>query len=79
MIYWRNSELDFKNPESLISSLEKKPDKKNLLRVNDSLDESVLRYFLKKVKTTYFILTILNCFGNAVKYQILKKKRMGSI
>ena len=28
MIYWRNSELDFKNPESLISSLEKKPDKK---------------------------------------------------
>tara|TARA_B100001121_G_scaffold207629_1_gene181617 strand:+ start:1538 stop:4003 length:2466 start_codon:yes stop_codon:yes gene_type:complete len=47
-IYWRNSNLDFKNPESLISSLELKPNKKNLLRTNDSLDESVLRFFLKK-------------------------------
>ena len=48
MIYWRNSKLDFKSPESLINSLELKPDKKNLLRTNDSLDESVLRHFLKK-------------------------------
>ena len=47
-IYWRNSNLDFKNPENLISSLELKPNKKNLLRTNDSLDESVLRFFLKK-------------------------------
>ena len=47
-IYWRNSKLDFKNPENLISSLELKPLKKNLLRTNDSLDESVLRFFLKK-------------------------------
>ena len=48
MIYWRNSHLDFTNPEKLISSLELKPNKKNLLRTNDSLDESVLRFFLKK-------------------------------
>ena len=47
-IYWRNSQLNFKNPEKLISSLELKPYKKNLLRTNDSLDESVLRFFLKK-------------------------------
>ena len=47
-IYWRNSYLDFKSPESLISSLELKPNKRNLLRTNDSVDESVLRYFLKK-------------------------------
>tara|TARA_B100000963_G_scaffold353743_1_gene369005 strand:+ start:42 stop:2507 length:2466 start_codon:yes stop_codon:yes gene_type:complete len=47
-IYWRNSKLNFENPEKLISSLERKPDKKNLLRTNDSLDESVLRFFLKK-------------------------------
>ena len=47
-IYWRNSRLDFKSPEKLITSLEKKPHKKNLLRTNDSLDESVLRFFLKK-------------------------------
>ena len=47
-IYWRNSQLDFKDPEKLINSLELKPKQKNLLRTNDSLDESVLRYFLKK-------------------------------
>ena len=40
--------LDFASPEKLISSLEQKPNKKNLLRTNDSLDESVLRFFLKK-------------------------------
>ena len=45
MIYWRNSKLDFKNPEKLIASLELKPSKKNLLRTNDSLDESVLDTF----------------------------------
>ena len=48
MIYWRNSKLDFNTPEKLIASLELKPNKKNLLRTNDSLDESVLRHFLKK-------------------------------
>ena len=47
-IYWRNSRLDFKNPEKLITSLELKASNKNLLRTNDSLDESVLRFFLKK-------------------------------
>ena len=47
-IFWRNSNLDFKNPERLIASLELKPSKQNLLRTNDSLDESVLRFFIKK-------------------------------
>ena len=47
-IYWRNSKLNFQNPEKLIASLELKPSNKNLLRTNDSLDESVLRFFLKK-------------------------------
>jgi len=48
MIYWRNSNLNFDNPGKLISSLELKPNKKNLIRTTDSLDESVLRHFLKK-------------------------------
>ncbi len=47
-IYWRNSNLNFGSPGKLIDSLELKPSKKNLLRTNDSLDESVLRFFLKK-------------------------------
>ena len=48
MIYWRNSQLNFSSPEKFIASLEQKPSQKNLLRTNDSLDESVLRFFLKK-------------------------------
>jgi len=47
-IFWRNSKLSFENPEKLINTLELKPKKKNLIRSNDSLDESVLRFFLKK-------------------------------
>ncbi len=47
-IFWRNSNLNFKDPEHLINSLELKPKNKNLLRTVDSLDESVLRFFLKK-------------------------------
>ncbi len=47
-IYWRNSNLNFSNPEKLIASLELRPNKKNLVKTNDSLDESVLRFFLKK-------------------------------
>ncbi len=47
-IFWRNSKLNFENPEKLILSLELKPNRKSLLRTVDSLDESVLRFFLKK-------------------------------
>jgi ATP-dependent RNA helicase SUPV3L1/SUV3 len=48
LIYWRNSKLDFRDPEKLITSLELKPIKKDLIRTNGSVDESVLRYLLKK-------------------------------
>ena len=47
MIYWRNSNLNFKKPEKLISSLEQRPSNNCLIRAQDSLDESVLRHFLK--------------------------------
>ncbi len=47
MIYWRNSKLSFKSPEKLISSLEQRPLNNCLIRTQDSLDESVLRHFLK--------------------------------
>jgi len=47
-IFWRNSKLNFESPVKLINSLELKPNQKSLLRTNDSLDESVLRFFLKK-------------------------------
>ena len=47
-IYWRNSKLNFKNPKNLIATLELRPPIKNLLRTNDSTDESVLRFIIKK-------------------------------
>ena len=49
LIYWRNSDLKFESPEKLISSLELKPNNKSLIRTNESIDESVLRFLLKKL------------------------------
>mgnify|MGYP006101805471 CR=1 FL=1 len=48
MLYWRNSNLNFKDVEKLIFSLEIKPINKNLIRTSESLDEVVLRFLLKK-------------------------------
>ena len=48
MLYWRNSNLNFNNADKLISSLEQKPENKNLIRANESVDEIVLRFLLKK-------------------------------
>jgi ATP-dependent RNA helicase SUPV3L1/SUV3 len=48
LIFWRNSKLNFESPEKLIASLELKPVNKYLIKVNESVDESVLRYLLKK-------------------------------
>ncbi|MDC0977016.1 helicase-related protein, partial [Pelagibacteraceae bacterium] len=48
MLYWRNENLNFENQEKLLLSLEKKPSNKNLIRTNESIDEIVLRFLLKK-------------------------------
>jgi len=48
ILYWRNSKLNFETPEKLITSLELKPINKNLIKSNESVDENVLRYLLKK-------------------------------
>jgi len=47
-IFWRNSNLDFKNKETLLKSLEKKPNKDWLRRIGECEDEKVLKYFLKE-------------------------------
>tara|TARA_Y100000590_G_scaffold135013_1_gene154461 strand:- start:8133 stop:10625 length:2493 start_codon:yes stop_codon:yes gene_type:complete len=47
LLYWRNSNLDFKNIDSLISSLEKKTDNQFLKRINDCEDEKVLKHLIK--------------------------------
>ena len=47
-IFWRNSNLKFNNKDSLLKSLDEKPDKNWLRRVNECEDEKVLKYFLKE-------------------------------
>ena len=47
-IYWRNNNLVFESTSKLINSLEQKPNRRSLIRTQDSLDETVLRYFVKK-------------------------------
>ena len=48
MLYWRNSNLNFDTVEKLIFSLEVRPTEKNLIRNSESIDETVLRFLLKK-------------------------------
>ena len=50
MINWRNSELNFKNLESLMSSLEERPKNEFLKRINDCEDEKVLKFLAKNNK-----------------------------
>jgi ATP-dependent RNA helicase SUPV3L1/SUV3 len=46
-LFWRNSNLNFNNPHSLIKSLEEKPKKEWLKKVHECGDEKALKYFLK--------------------------------
>ena len=47
-IFWRNSKLNFRNKVSLLKSLEERPHKDWLRRINECQDEKVLKYFLKE-------------------------------
>ena len=47
VIYWRNSNLNFQNLESLNVSLEKKPEHEFLKRISDCEDEKVLKLLTK--------------------------------
>ncbi len=62
-IFWRNSNLSFNNKESLLKSLEEKPNKDWLRRVGECEDEKVLKYFLKEnnnnIENNSYILKIL--------------------
>ena len=77
MIFWRNSKLNFKTPEALINSLELRPNKKNLLRTNDSLDESVLRFFLKKGANNNLYLRNLELLWECCQIPDFEKKAYG--
>ena len=46
-LFWRNSNLNFNNPASLIKSLEERPNKKWLRKINECEDEKALKFFLR--------------------------------
>ena len=46
-LFWRNSNLNFNNPFSLIKTLEEKPKIKWLKKIQECEDERALKYFLK--------------------------------
>ncbi len=46
-LFWRNSNLNFNNPNSLIKSLEEKPQVEWLRKIHECEDEKALKYFLK--------------------------------
>ncbi len=49
-IYWRNSNLNFKNGNSLIKSLDERPKNTWLKRIPECEDEKVLKHILKDVE-----------------------------
>ena len=46
-LFWRNSNLNFNNPVSLIKSLEEKPQTEWLRKAHECEDERALKYFLR--------------------------------
>ncbi len=45
-IFWRNTDLDFSNSKNFINSLDEKPKKDWLRRINECEDEKVLKYII---------------------------------
>ena len=48
-IFWRNSNLNFNNTNSLLKSLDEKPKEEWLRRIHECEDEKVLKYFFKNL------------------------------
>ena len=46
-LFWRNSNLNFNNPSSLIKSLEERPQKGWLRKIHECEDEKALKYFIR--------------------------------
>ena len=46
-LFWRNSNLNFNNPNALLKSLDEKPNKKWLRKINECEDEKALKFFLR--------------------------------
>ena len=77
MIYWRNNNLNFKNPNALLESLEMRPKKRSLIKTQDSLDENVLRFFLKKGENNNIYFNNLELLWECCQIPDFEKKAYG--
>ena len=77
MIYWRNNNLNFKNPNALLESLEMRPKNRSLIKTQDSLDENVLRFFLKKGENNNLYFNNLELLWECCQIPDFEKKAYG--
>ncbi len=79
-LFWRNSNLNFNNPPSLIKSLEEKPQKKWLRKINECEDEKALKYFLndKNFENLNFDSKKLNLLWECCQIPDFVKKTYGN-
>ena len=79
-LFWRNSNLNFNNPNSLIKSLEEKPQKEWLRKIYECEDEKALKYFLrdKNLENINFNSKTLNLLWECCQIPDFVKKTYGN-
>ena len=79
-LFWRNSNLNFNNPYSLIKSLEERPQKEWLRKIHECEDERALKYFLrdKNLENVNFDSKILNLLWECCQIPDFVKKTYGN-
>jgi ATP-dependent RNA helicase SUPV3L1/SUV3 len=80
ILFWRNSNLNFNNPFSLIKSLEEKPQREWLKKIHECEDEKALKYFLrdKNLKNINFDSKTLNLLWECCQIPDFVKKTYGN-
>ena len=79
-LFWRNSNLNFNNPYSLIKSLEEKPNKDWLRKIHECEDEKTLKFFLrdKNLKNIEFNSNTLKLLWECCQIPNFVKKTYGN-
>jgi ATP-dependent RNA helicase SUPV3L1/SUV3 len=79
-LFWRNSNLNFNNPHSLIKSLEEKPQREWLRKIHECEDEKALKFFLrdKNLENINFDSKTLNLLWECCQIPDFVKKTYGN-
>ncbi len=79
-LFWRNSNLNFNNPLSLIKSLEERPQREWLRKIHECEDEKALKYFLrdKNLENINFDTKKLNLLWECCQIPDFVKKTYGN-